>query len=534
MATPERLVIENLLMIPDKEGNDVEFRLNPAQAKLDAQLTGRDVIPKARQQGISTYFLARNLVRCIGHRNRRAVIITHEREASERLLYRVHYMVKNFRGPKPIMNRESINLISFEKTGSLFYIGTAGSKTFGRGDTITDLHCSEVAFWSDPQKILSGLFQAVPKSGNVSIESTGNGVGNYYHKTCMRAAQGQSQYRMHFFPWHTFPEYELQLTPELEQAILNNLLPELEEIEIMEKFDLTAGQLAWRRMKLEELDYNFSEFKQEYPMTLEECFQSTGRSIFHIVRYKDKEPNWIQQDKNYAYLEGYPKPDHKYGLGADVSAGVGQDNSVIQVVDLNESRQVAEYASNRITPDMFAFKIRDVARIFSNAFVNIENNNHGILTISEILKIYPRNLIYARPKAGAGLRQEIDKITDFGFRTSVKSKPFAIGELRKWLAESDGLEIYSELLKSELDTFIETETGTLEAEEGCYDDRVMALAMIAAIRSKAMLHARSSNEIKLVPRKEEIDPLSGTGIIESMLKRATAGGGRFKNYVRQR
>jgi hypothetical protein len=39
----------------------------------------------------------------------------------------------------------------------MFYIGTAGARKFGRGDTITDLHCSEVAFWENAKELTAGL-----------------------------------------------------------------------------------------------------------------------------------------------------------------------------------------------------------------------------------------------------------------------------------------------------------------------------------------------------------------------------------------
>ena len=76
MATKERLIIENLLMIADKNQQDVPFVLNSAQASLDANLTGRDIIPKARQEGISSYYQARALVKCLSERNTSAVIIS--------------------------------------------------------------------------------------------------------------------------------------------------------------------------------------------------------------------------------------------------------------------------------------------------------------------------------------------------------------------------------------------------------------------------------------------------------------------------
>ncbi len=82
MSTDERIAIESMLNIPDKDGKDVPFKLNAAQSRLDDDLTGHDVIPKARQLGISTYFLARPLIKCLGMRNRRAVVIAHKADST--------------------------------------------------------------------------------------------------------------------------------------------------------------------------------------------------------------------------------------------------------------------------------------------------------------------------------------------------------------------------------------------------------------------------------------------------------------------
>ncbi|RMF02522.1 MAG: hypothetical protein D6773_08540, partial [Alphaproteobacteria bacterium] len=46
--------VSNLYEIVDKRGQRVPFRLNSAQEQLLEGLTGRDVIPKARQLGVTT------------------------------------------------------------------------------------------------------------------------------------------------------------------------------------------------------------------------------------------------------------------------------------------------------------------------------------------------------------------------------------------------------------------------------------------------------------------------------------------------
>lgn len=509
MATPERLIIESMFMVADKEGRDVEFKLNAAQAKLDAHLTGRDIIPKARQEGISTYYLGRNTVKCMGKRNTRAVVISHDKESTQRMLHKVHYFIENIRGPKPVIKNSSKNEITFPKTNSMFYIGTAGSRKFGRGDTITDLHCSEIAYWPDPKGLMTGLLQAVPYSGEVSIESTGNGVGNYYHKMVMNALASKGRYRLHFFNWIDFPEYKVYLTPEQEVELLNNLDTELEEDMLVEKYNLTAGQLQWRREKLEELDYDLHEFKQEYPITLDECFQSSGRSIFQIVKSFDHD-GWKKEDAYMHKLADHPKPGRAYSIGVDVGAGIGKDNSVIQVLDLESMEQVAIWVSNWIAPDTLAVHIDEVARMFNEAFVTVESNNHGLTTLVELTKLYPSIKIYRQDTVNRG-----DSVMTLGMRTSVRTKPMLLGKLRKLLTHD--ITIHDSGTTSELSTFVEKENGALEAEEGCKDDRVMALAMAAWAIEKAALIGLPPP----LPKVEVKDPFSLDSIIEELQSRGT-------------
>jgi len=498
VATKERMILESMFMIADKEGKDVDFRLNSAQIKVDQRLSGRDIVPKARQEGVSSYFLGRYTVKCLGQRNTRAVVISHDKESTQRMLSRVHYYIKNIRGPPPVIKTESKNELSFPKTNSMFYIGTAGARKFGRGDTITHLHCSEAAYWDDPKKLTAGLFQAVPKGGEIAIESTGNGVGNWYHKLCTRAANGQSRFRLHFLSWTDFDEYTHDLTPAEAERVLANLDPEFDEIELAKV--LTPGQLSWRREKLEEFDYDQHDFEQEYPMTLDECFQSSGHSIFHRVKFV-KTDLW-RKEGELSWLEGHPIRDHVYAFGVDVSAGVGRDNSVIEGFDIMTGDQVVEWVSNRIEPDHFATKIDALAREFNMAFIVVESNNHGILTLHELLDSYEGHLIYRDPN-----RQ--DNLVNAGWRTTPRTKPIMIGSLRTEL--KNFLIIHSPLLRSELSTFTEKEDGKLEAEEGCMDDRVIASGCAVAGFTKAALNLPASGRII-----HGVDPMSLDAIIDEL------------------
>lgn len=505
----EAYVIEALFSIADKDGRDVDFRLNNAQRKVDAALTGRDLIPKARQEGVSSYFLARNLVRCLHNRNTRAVVISHDKESTQRMLKRVHYYIETIKGPRPKIKNMSVHEITFPKTNSMFYIGTAGARKFGRGDTITDLHCSEYAFWPNPKDLMAGLLQAVPKSGRISVESTGNGL-NDYHRRCMRAAAGNSAWGCIFLPWQTFSEYTLHPTEEEQELFLANLNLDLEEDSLVGQ--LTVGQLMWRRVKLEEMDFDLSLFKQEYPMTLDECFQMSGRSIFHFVNFKET-PRWERVNADFWLLKGHPRADLTYAAGADVSGGVGADSSVLEIFCLETHEQVGEYINNRIDPEQFGLRLRDYCSLFGLPYLVVENNNHGILTLSVLDKIYPRSKLHHH--ASSTTTEEERKLLDLGYTTSKRNKPLMIGRLRTDLA--GGLKIYSSILRSQLSTFIEHEGGKLAAQDDCEDDTVMAAACARLAVNPAALIVDSAR----LARQEKLrqHPFSLDSIVSEMRKK---------------
>lgn len=509
MSTPERLIIEAMFMIANKDGEDVDFILNSAQAQVDGALTGRDIIPKARQEGVSSYFLARNLARCLSKRNTRAVVISHDSPSTERMLTKVHYMIEHMKGAKPILKNASRNMITFPKMDSMYYIGTAGSKAFGRGDTISDLHCSEVAYWEDAGALMTGLLQAVPMgSGNVSIESTGNGRGNWYHQQCLRAYLGQSSYKLHFLPWHTFKEYDLLVSKEEAEHILSTLDLDYEEDKLVE-IGLTPGQLKFRRIKLmDEMNYDVGRFKAEYPMTFDECFQATGRGLFQKYRYVPTE-NWKRINQFLWGLSSvYENPQGRYLIGCDPSGGVGADDSVMEIINLDTFEQVGEWVSNRTDPERFAHHIVDVAKHFNQAYVTCESNNHGVVTMAYLKKNYPMSHLFRQ-------KHETDNVINYGFRTSVKSKPMIIGELRTVLVED--MVIHSPYLVDELGTFIEKENGKLEAEEGCKDDCVMALALAQHGHKKArMLYDWNVGDGSISEIADEHDPGSFDAAVASI------------------
>lgn len=134
-------------------------------------------------------------------------------------------------------------------------------------------HNSEVAFWPNAQEHAAGILQAIPDEPGTEIflESTANGVGNYFHKLWQAAEAGESEFVAIFVPWYWTAEYRIETG--------EDFIPTEEENDYQAAYGLDLEQIAWRRKKITELG-DATLFKQEYPATAAEAFQVTGADPF--------------------------------------------------------------------------------------------------------------------------------------------------------------------------------------------------------------------------------------------------------------
>ena len=108
--------IQKSFLIVDKYHKTVPFILNEPQLQILESLRGRDVILKARQEGISSLILALFAIDFISIENIRCVVISHEQGATQKLFDKVKFYLesleKTFPGELPyklkINSRSSI------------------------------------------------------------------------------------------------------------------------------------------------------------------------------------------------------------------------------------------------------------------------------------------------------------------------------------------------------------------------------------------------------------------------------------------
>ncbi len=267
------------LKIRTKLGAVQPFKLNRAQEHLhdraEEQLraTGkvRCIVLKGRQQGISTYIEGRFYWRVTHRRGCQAFILTHEQQATDNLFKMVERYHEHCPAAlKPQTKASNAKELLFGLLDSGYKLGTAGTKGTGRSSTIQLFHGSEVAFWPHAEDHAAGVMQAIPNAPGteVFIESTANGLGNFFHQLWQQAEAGQGEFIAVFIPWFWQPEY---------RAAAEGFSPTEAERDYMQAHGIDSEQAAWMRQKVGEFNGDLTLFNQEYPATPAMAFAHAKR-----------------------------------------------------------------------------------------------------------------------------------------------------------------------------------------------------------------------------------------------------------------
>jgi hypothetical protein len=441
-ANKKRLHITDLLIL-NKQQQGVPLTLNRVQQHLRDNMTGRDLILKSRQQGVST-FIQGLLLEKAANETARVGTLAHDDETTQKLRDMQQFYYANL--PDGLRPERAINNATrtyFPETQSMMYIGTAGNTERGRGGTYSHVHGSEVAFWKNAQKVMSGLLQGVPEDGAIMLESTPNGMSGWFYEQCMASLDGDSIWTLHFFPWWWDSGYQLPLSKGEVIEYTD------EEAALVKQHRLTPQQIKWRRRKIKELPH---EFKQEYPEDVHSCFLASGTSYFGDV-----------SDVFTASAEAQPIAGHRYVMGVDFAQTT--DYTVGIVIDETANAQVDCLRINKQPWQEMRRQIAVMAAKW-DAKVLGEANAMGSTNI-ELLH------------AGEGGLYPPVKLT--AFQTTAQTKPPLIQALHHALHESGLLLIDDSAMRHELQAFISRQTPNggwaYEAGEGAHDDMVIALAL---------------------------------------------------------
>lgn len=166
--------------------------------------------------------------------------------------------------------------------------------------------------------------------------------------------------------------------------------------------------------------------------------------------------------------------DRRLAVSVDVGEGIGQDNSTIEILDIDSLEQVGEYRDNTSNQTELAKKIVEVLQYLKDEggkelFYTIEANPIG------------KGVISLLDNMNAKILEQAEMISDYkknhkGILTSNKSKLSGCGKLKD-LIECGKLKIRSKKLISELKFFVKS-GASFKAESGKKDDHVMAMVVM--------------------------------------------------------
>lgn len=538
--------MKNFLKIRNKKSELVNFEINYAQDTFNKlieentknNVPHRYIILKARQLGMSTFTegyiyhdtTTRELVN--------SLIIAHEDIASKNLfnMSKLFYemsplairpMTKYSNGKELVFeNPTSDEAEKLANPGlrSKITIATAGTSDTGRSGTIHNLHVSEIAFFPNPQNTMTALLQCVPDEPNtfVCMESTANGIGGYFYDFWNAAVNGENDFTPIFFPWFADPAYSVEFENE---TIKSKFIKEVESMYpdasgkivhtdewlLKEQFNLTYEQLYWRKKTIaNKCGGDLDMFHQEYPATPEEAFIASGRPKFNLKSVKEYElvcekPKFIgdlingknplyENDKGSLKIWIMPQTGGQYTIGCDVAEGLATGDYSVSVV-LDSDLNVCAKWRGHTDPDLFGKEIVKLANLYNEAYVAVENNNHGLTTLKSILNEEYYNLFYTK---------QYDKVSDsitkkLGWSTNAKTKPLAIDKLAEFIREKF-FGLWDIDIVSELYTYVIDDNGKTNAQEGKHDDTVMALAICL----QAFLEGRGQDYIPEISKEDMV------------------------------
>lgn len=276
--------MSNLYKIKTKDGGIVTFEPNWAQKQLLENLHYLNIILKARQLGVTTFFSLLFLDTCLYNDNVHAAIIADNKDTAKEIFRdKVKFAYDNipecFKQHAPAF-RDNVNELRFGN-GSVFRVGTGL-----RGGTLQLLHITEFAkiCVDNPNKaaeIMSGALNTLQSGQFATIESTARGRDGDYYEMCKQSmaahAAGKNlsplDWKFWFFSWWNHPDYILN-DPEL--VITSEAQKYFQSLED-QGIKLNDAQKAWY-VKKEETQGEY--MKREYPSTPDEAFETANQGYY--------------------------------------------------------------------------------------------------------------------------------------------------------------------------------------------------------------------------------------------------------------
>lgn len=297
------------LMVQSKDFGLVPFRmlgsqryaLKELEEGLAAGIT-TFVFLKARQLGLTTFFLALDLFWAFENRGMLGVFIIHKEEARDDFRasvevffaetpakYRINYV------------RHNRNLLMLKNASRFRYLiaGTAENRKggLGRSGAAYYVHATECAFYGNGDDLAE--FRSQTSSLNPHrlqiYETTANGY-NHFHDMWELAKEDPTKKAVFIGWWRdernqlpvNHPFFGHYMPDGIKSSLTALERKRVREVRELYAFTISLQQIAWYRWHMAaEKDGDQSMMDQEYPWTEHDAFQATGSKFFTVEAMND-------------------------------------------------------------------------------------------------------------------------------------------------------------------------------------------------------------------------------------------------------
>jgi hypothetical protein len=437
---------ENYFYIVNLDRGKEKIMLHPCQKRVLRSLRDNRfiILLSSRQAGKTTMMTIYSLwVACFSE-DQRLLIVANKEQTAKNIFKRIrtaYEMLPNYLKPGVVeYGQTSMTLTN----GSSIGISTTSSDA-GRGESVNVTVLDELAFidnhivekfWESVYPIISSS-----KKSKIFIASTPNGTENLFYRLFQGAVDGSNNWKAERIDWWEIP----------------------------------GRDEKWKNETIKTLG-STEAFAQEFGNE----FIASGETSLNEDHYNEllkavKDPEYVFDDGHYKLWEE-PKNERVYVAGVDVSEGIGEAASVIQILDmtdLSNIEQVAVYHNKNIIPYQFTAKLLEILVQWGNPPVLIERNNCGAQVVEQLKFTHGyENIVTWGAKAA-----HIVEKKRFGILAHTNTKYRGITNMRYWTNEIKVVRIRDINTLRELKNFVRFSNNTWGARPGTdsWDDRVMAL-----------------------------------------------------------
>jgi len=424
----------------------------------------RVLVLKARQLGVTWTLALVALWWALAHPAQTVLIVSiGEREAVD-VLRRIRRLYESMpailREAFPLAQATSTRMEIAHPEGPGVIVSLPSSSTAGRGQTVHLLIGDERPKWPNAAEQEASLLPAAADAGRVVLGGTANGLDGFHDRW-------QSETWANVF------------------------------IGALSRPGRTQEMVKAMRDELGDLG------PQEFPLTAEEAFLSSGRCAFDLgvlawYSGNSTEPaKWRASlrrdaanvtaqadDRGDWWVWEWPQPARDYVVVCDPSGGHGSDFTAMSVLDLASWDEVAAY-HGKIEPSEVAAQMVMAGYLWRGSRVGMlvpESNGVGQGVVALL-----REWGYPRLYETEILDQRTKKLgVSYGWTTNEKTRHLAISALQRGLRDRS-IGIRDEASIAEMRRFVwvvtneETGAGRWQAEQGYHDDRVLKWAIAAAV-----------------------------------------------------